>query len=284
MPLASIHFPGKSIGLSTAMNVILPGEQHGPGPFPVFYLLHGLSDDETIWTRRTSIERYADNLPLVIVMPTTARGWYTNSASDPKRAYEDHIIKDVIPFIDRTFRTINNRKARVIGGLSMGGYGAMKLALKYPDLFCSATSHSGAVAPFRLLDKDLKNFADIAPEFRAIFGDNPRNSNNDPLTLAEKCPKNLRPALRIDCGKADGLLEQNRDLHKRLNALKYPHQYLELPATPSYQDSGPLSPWTGGHDWNYWDLAVQHALVFHCRQLKIPLSTNPRPAKKKQRK
>jgi S-formylglutathione hydrolase FrmB len=275
MALANIHFPGASIGLATAMNVILPNQQHGAGPFPVFYLLHGLSDDETIWSRHTSIERYAANLPLIIVMPTTARGWYTNSKADPKRAYEDHIIKDIIPFIDRTFHTINDRKGRVIGGLSMGGYGAIKLALKYPQLFCSAVSHSGAVAPFQYFQEDPRRNADFIQEFVGIFGEDAAGGDNDPLALAEKCHKKLRPALRIDCGQGDSLIGQNRALHRQLDKLRYPHEYQELPADPAYQDRGPLSPWTGGHDWNYWDLAVQHALVFHCKQIKIPLTAAP---------
>jgi S-formylglutathione hydrolase FrmB len=284
MPLAHIHFPGKSIGLATAMNVILPGEQHGPGPFPVFYLLHGLSDDETMWLRRSSIERYAEKIPLIVVMPTTARGWYTNSRIDANRAYEDHIIKDVIPFIDRTFHTINNRKARVIGGLSMGGYGSVKLALKYPHLFSSAVSHSGAVAPFAFLTQYPRRDDAFIQEFIGIFGDNPADGDNDPLALAKKCPRKLRPALRIDCGLADGLLEQNRELHRVLDSIRYQHEYEELPADPDYQDRGPLSPWTGGHDWNYWDLAVQHALVFHCKNLKIPLPSATTRGKKKRSK
>jgi S-formylglutathione hydrolase FrmB len=286
MPLAHIRFHGDSIGLATAMNVILPGAHLGSGPFPVFYLLHGLSDDESIWIRRTSIERYVDNTPLIVVMPTTARGWYTDSRADANRAYEKHIVSDVVSFVDRTFKTIPERKGRVVGGLSMGGYGAVKLALKYPDMFLSATSHSGAVAPFRFLGKDKQRYADIAPEFRAIFGDEPRDGENDPMRLAERCPRKLRPALRIDCGKADHLLQQNRDFHQRLVSLRYPHEYHELPSRAAYQDRGPLSPWTGGHDWNYWDLAVQHALVFHCRQLGIslPAERNPRVARKASRR
>ena len=80
--------------------------------------------------------------------------------------------------------------------------------------------------------------------------------------------------LAVVC-KADGLLAQNRDFHKLLTKIGYRHAYEELPAAPSHQDRGPLSPWTGGHDWNYWDLAVQHALIFHCRQLGIPLRASP---------
>src|SRR5215831_16091455 len=98
MALAEISFFSKSISLMSRMMVILPdGGGEGGGPFPVFYLLHGLSDDCSIWLRRTSIERYVSGIPWIVVMPETGRGWYTNAATLPGGMYEDHMIKDVIP-------------------------------------------------------------------------------------------------------------------------------------------------------------------------------------------
>src|ERR1044071_6734116 len=98
------------------------------GPFATFYLLHGLSDDHTIWLRRTSIERYVSSLPLIVVMPDGERGFYTDAQEG--FAFESAITKDLISFIDRTFPTKADRSGRAIGGLSMGGDGAVKLALK----------------------------------------------------------------------------------------------------------------------------------------------------------
>ena len=254
MALANLSFFGRSIGVTTGLTVILPDA--GPGPFPVFYLLHGLGDDHTIWARRTSIERYVSGLPLIVVMPDTARGWYTNSATTPGALYEDHLIKDVIPFVDRLFPTIARREGRVIGGLSMGGYGAVKLALKFPDLFCSATSHSGAVmTPLYKPETRPKDFQPMATEFEAIFGSSWRGGSSDPTALATKCPIHLRPALRIDCGTNDFLLDQNREFHACLDSLHFPHEYEEFP---------------GEHNWAYWDIHVQDAIRFHCRVLKIP--------------
>jgi S-formylglutathione hydrolase FrmB len=278
MALAEIRFFGNSISLATAMNVLIP--DNIPGPLPVFYLLHGLSDDHSIWLRHTSLERYAARIPMLIVMPTTARAWYTNSSADPKRAYEDHIIKDVIPFIDRTFPTNKKREARAIGGLSMGGYGAIKLALKHPHLFASANSHSGALAPFRPTAAERSDNLG-SPEFTNIFGPSPRGSDNDPLALATKCPKNLRPKLRIDCGATDHLLNQSREFHTHLNSLNYPHDYEELPRTPPPPPPRPPNPRPPGHDWNYWDYTIQQALTFHCKNLNIQLPTEKAATSKK---
>jgi putative tributyrin esterase len=253
MALANLSFFGKSIGLTSQLSILLPDS--GNGPFPVFYLLHGLSDDHTTWLRRTSLERYAADIPMIIVMPATGRGWYTNSESPGGRAYEDHITKDVLPFIDRLFPTIQRREGRVIGGLSMGGYGAVKLALKFPDTFCSATSHSGPLmTPLHKPESRPKELQAKGAEFEAIFGKDWRGGPNDPIALAKKCPLHLRPALRFDCGTNDFLLDQNREFHSLLNELPFPHEYQEF---------------DGDHNWAYWDNHIQEALAFHRRQLHI---------------
>lgn len=251
MALCSVNFYGQSIGLATSMNVIVP--ESGAGPFPVFYLLHGLSDDHTIWLRRTSIERYVANIPMIVVMPTTHRGFYTNGQAPGTYRYEDHFIKDVVGFVDRLFPTIKSRAGRVIGGLSMGGYGAVKLALKYPDLFCAATSHSGALlGPNFAPPGKQKDMDGVDAEFLAMFGSCFRGGPDDVLALAEKCPKKQRPALRVDCGTADFLIEHNRLFHEALKKLDYPHEYQEF---------------SGAHDWAYWDEHVREAVAFHVARL-----------------
>src|SRR5205823_3171080 len=140
MACCKLRYFSKALDKQTAANVILP-EKH-TGPFAVFYLLHGLSDDHTTWVRRTSIERYVENLPLLVVMPDGGRGFYCDAVDG--FAYETALVRDLVTFIDQTFPTRANRGGRCIGGLSMGGYGAIKIALRFPELFCSATSHSGA--------------------------------------------------------------------------------------------------------------------------------------------
>jgi S-formylglutathione hydrolase FrmB len=141
----------------------------------------------------------------------------------------------------------------------MGGYGAVKLALKFPHLFCAATSHSGPLmTPLYKPETRPKDYQPMLTEFESIFGPDWQGGPNDPVALAQKCPLHLRPALRLDCGVGDFLLEQNRDFHTHLQSLPYPHEYEEFP---------------GEHNWAYWDTHIQDAIRFHSKVLKIPLPT-----------
>lgn len=226
------------------MNVILPDRQAGAGPFPAFYLLHGLLDDHTIWARRTSIERYVEGLPLIVVMPDGGRSFYCDAVEGP--AYETHIVQDVVGFVDRFLNAVPSRAGRVIGGLSMGGYGALKLAFKFPHLFCSAVSHSGCLA--------ITRREELNPELQRVFGLSYRGGKDCLFRLAETVDRALLPAIRIDCGVGDGLLEENHTFREHLTTLNIPHEYEEFP---------------GAHNWSYWDLHVREAIAFHRRVLKI---------------
>ena len=234
----------------TAFTAIVPDDK--PGPFPVLYLLHGLSDDHTAWARRSNIERYVQNLPLIVVLPNAERSFYTDAKELYKSAYETYLIKDVMGFVDRTFQTIPTRAGRVIAGLSMGGYGAFKLALKHPDKFCAAVSHSGAVDFAR---GDFTRDDDWGHEWSKIMGSHPAGGSDDIFALAETIDRAQLPALRFDCGTEDFLLDHNRALDARLTALGIPHDYVEHP---------------GGHDWPYWNRYVLDTLKFFCPLLGLP--------------
>jgi S-formylglutathione hydrolase FrmB len=251
MAVCEIHTNNDNVlNKMMSVTVILPEGVH-LGPFPVFYLLHGLSDDHTAWVRKTSIERYVQDLPLIVVMPNGERSFYTDARDDPYGAFETYIVHDLIGFVDRVFRTIPTNEGRVIGGLSMGGYGALKLALKHPDLFRAAVSHSGAVArgtdPLRADDEWLRQFI-------PIFGEKPGGGPEDIFALAEHADRGTLPAMRIDCGVDDDLIETNRRLHRHLDALGVAHEYAEYP---------------GGHTWEYWDTHVQEAIAFFARELGL---------------
>ena len=247
MACATLHFHSPALAKACSMTVIVPEGSVGTPPFPVCYLLHGLSDDHTSWARRTSIERYVADLPLIVVMPDGGRGFYCDAVDGP--AYERYLLEDVIGFVDRTFHTIAERQGRVIGGLSMGGYGALKLALKYPQLFCSAVAHSAALDVRRRIERP-----EVAEEMRRIFGPAPGGGPDDPYALAATMDRTLLPALRLDCGLEDGLLEENRAFHHHLAHLGIPHEYAECP---------------GAHTWEYWDCHIQEALTFHQRALGL---------------
>ena len=201
--------------------------------------------------RRTSIERYVTGLPLAVVMPDGGRGWYTNALNAPGYRHEDDLVKDVVGLVDRTFPVTAARSGRAIGGLSMGGYGAVKIGLKHHEMFASVTSHSGALGfPRRPIEKAKAQ----SPEFATIFGDHARGGPEDPFALVETIDHGRLPALRLDCGKDDFLLADNREFHKHLESLHVPHEYAEFP---------------GGHDWAYWDEHVRAAVDFHVRKLGL---------------
>lgn len=231
------------------MHVILP--EVGKPPYPTFYLLHGLTDDHTRWLRQSSIERYVEGLPLIVVMPDGGRGFYTrhNQGHD----YARYIAHDCVQFVERNFPARARRTSRCIGGLSMGGYGALRIALGYPDLFISANSHSGAVMIGSR--KQDKRSPLSAWEFQQIFGKNPAGTEHDLLHLAENAKAVGRlPKIRIDCGEEDFLFEDNREFTQRLDEMGIPHEYEEFP---------------GAHDWAYWDLHIQDALKFHAKHLRM---------------
>ena len=249
MAFATINYFSRSLQKASSFNIVFPEDAAATRPWAVFYLLHGLSDDHTIWMRRTSIERYVAGLPLAVVMPDGGRGWYTNAAEG--YAYEDDLVKDVVGLVDRTFPVRAERAGRCIGGLSMGGYGAVKVGLKHHDMFASVNSHSGAVG-FPRLDPDKP--PPFGAEFTRIFGKSPRGGREDPYAIVEQVDHGKLPALRIDCGTEDFLLEQNRGFHKHLESLHIAHEYQEFP---------------GGHEWPYWEKHVEETLLFCDRQLRL---------------
>jgi S-formylglutathione hydrolase FrmB len=242
MPFMELHYFSHALGMQTAANVILP-DGEAEGPFEVMFLLHGLSDDHTIWARRTSIERYVEGLPLIVVMPNGGRGFYTDAVSG--LAYETAIAGDLAGLV-RRFLPVKERWC--VTGLSMGGYGAARLALRFPKVFASAASHSGAM--------DFGHWPEYRPdtpeEFKRILGESPAGGPNDLYALASGLKKSERPRLRFDCGVDDFLIEANRGFHNHLAALGYKHEYAEFP---------------GDHSWAYWDEHVQEAIAFHRKSL-----------------
>jgi S-formylglutathione hydrolase FrmB len=209
-----------------------------------------LYDNHTGWCRRSSIERYVEVLPLIVVMPNAERSFYTDSPVMPLVQFETFFTTDLIAFVDRTFRTKREAPARALAGLSMGGYGALKLALKHPDLFCAASSLSGALD----IAEYIKRGSLSKVEFDQLFGDSPIGGDDDLFAIAERADRASLPALRFDCGVDDPLIKCNRRLHTHLTELCVPHEYHEHP---------------GVHSWTYWDTHIQETIPWVCEQLGI---------------
>lgn len=215
--------------------------------FPVVYLLHGLSGHFDNWTERTKIEEYAASHDLIIVTPEGGDGWYTDSASVPNDKFESYLIKELIPEIDRKFRTAANRENRSIAGLSMGGYGAIKFGLKYPEMFAIIGSFSGAFdAPSRGLGG-----AKTWPSIVSVFGPDGSETRrrNDIFALVRAMPEAGRrslPFIYLDCGTEDFLFKTNREFAALLVETKVPHEYRQRPGT---------------HNWQYWDSQVREFLA-----------------------
>ena len=243
MAFAQLHWYSSVLGKQTTTWVLLPDA--GDPPFGTLYLLHGLSDDHTVWLRRTRLEAHVGKRPLIVVLPDGGRGFYTNH-HDGGPQWATHIGVELPTLIERTFPAKATREGRFIGGLSMGGYGALRVALGHPDRFASAHSHSGALlGPRRRVDFPP------TPEYRAIVGPHQglAGTDNDLALLATRAKAgHALPRLRIDCGVDDFLLEDNRTFTGQLTAAGVEHEYAEYP---------------GGHTWEYWEEHVQEAIAFH---------------------
>lgn len=257
MAYIQCRFFSEVLGLTTSMSVILPEpglSQIGmagsaqAGPYPVLYLLHGMSDDDSVWMRRTSIERYVSSLGLVVVMPQVGLSFYTDMA-EGNRYWT--FISEELPQVCRSFFPISDRREDTFAaGLSMGGYGAFKLALRKPDQFCAAASLSGALNVARNIFEGGAGETPAAALFRRIFGpDGPKGTDNDLLTLLEelKHREEPLPALYQCCGTEDFLYPDNVLFRDACTAAGLQLTYEEGP---------------GSHDWAYWDAKIQDVLAW----------------------
>jgi putative tributyrin esterase len=253
--MALIHCEFKSgvLDLSTSMVVILPQPESSPRgrrrKYPTLYLLHGLSDDHTAWQRWTSIERYVEPLGLAVVMPAVHRSFYTDMA----RGYRYWtFVSEELPGLARSFFPLSDaRKDNFVAGLSMGGYGAFKLALSFPDRYAAAASLSGALDVVRVAGgEDEDDDDDWRDEMRGIFGDSEEvaGSDNDLFHLARRAARSrVRPRLYQCCGTEDSLYPDNVRFKELAESVGLDLTYEEGP---------------GEHEWSYWDQQIQNVLAW----------------------
>ena len=253
MTLFQCNFFSEIIGVCSSLNVILPDPKHGHDgqvlqrpdqKFRALYLLHGYSDDHTIWQRRTSIERYVEGTNLAIIMPAVHLSFYTDMEKGYR--YWTFVSEELPALVESWFPISSAREDRFTAGLSMGGYGAYKLALSHPGRFSAAASLSGALdmrGAFKSPDKAWR------VEMQRIFGnakDFP-GSKNDLFTLAEQLKHSDNPDLALYqwCGTEDFLYADNLRFRDHAYALGLNLTYEEGP---------------GGHEWSAWDFMIQKVL------------------------
>lgn len=250
MALMQCEFFSEALGISSSMTVILPqptqaqiGMQGkaGTGKHPTLFLLHGYSDNHTIWLRRTSIERYVAQLGLAVVMPAVNLSYYTDMKAGA--AYWTFISEELPALVRSFFPLSDRREDNFVAGLSMGGYGAFKLALGKPEQYAAAASLSGAL--------DAKaTFKNMRPQaFAMTFGSEEEfdGSVNDLYHAAAQVAASGGPKPRLFqcCGTEDFLYDMNRDFLRHAQELGLDLTYEEGP---------------GSHEWGYWDRMIQRVL------------------------
>jgi S-formylglutathione hydrolase FrmB len=239
-------FRSASLQREMRYRVFLPqGYEQSVKRYPTLYLLHGLYGDFQNWSTLTNLTKWAEHLDLIIAMPDAGNSWYVNSATSETDKYEDYIVQDFLAEIDSHFRTIRDRHARSIAGLSMGGYAAMNFSLKHPELFSFSGVISGALDAPGNLDERKPEFRDGLLKVFGSHGNKTRIAN-DVFALLENADRATLPYFYIDCGADDMFIAVNRDLVSRLQQKKIAYEYHEFP---------------GDHNWQYWDEAIRRFLL-----------------------
>lgn len=228
--------------------VILPRDynKNTTENYPVLYLLHGLTGHFDDWWKMSKISEYVFDYNYIVVMPEGDNGWYSDSATVPSNKYESYIIKELIPEIDKSFRTLPNRENRAIAGLSMGGYGSLKFGLKYPQMFSLVGSFSGVLGAASLTQREMGNQGILSNTITTAFGkkSSQTRKSNDIFKIMKTITPNNKSALPffyVICGTEDFLITTNRTLTTMLFEKKIPHEFRQFP---------------GNHDWKIFDAQV----------------------------
>jgi putative tributyrin esterase len=265
MAFLDFHFFSEALGLTCSAWILIPEPSTGQigmdggvsrEKYPTLYLLHGLSDDHTTWMRRTSIERYAAAKNIAVVMPAVGRSFYQDMANGQK--YWTFVSEELPARCERLLPLSTAREDRFAAGLSMGGYGALRLGLAKPERFAAVASLSGALdMTRRARDAGREGSRVSLDEWIGILGPTLKieGSGADLEFLARKVASSSgpKPGIYLACGAEDELLEDSRAFRRHLEAMRLPATYVESP---------------GSHEWGYWDGQIQRVLDW------LPLQQN----------
>ena len=259
MAVIDCNFYSKTLDTSTSMKVILPQCPEG-GDIPceikkrfneepnVLYLLHGYSGDHNSWLNLTSILRYTRDMNIIVVMPSGGNSYYTNMMNNFN--YWTFLSEELPDLTHKFFKISKKPEKTFVAGLSMGGYGAFKLALTYPERFAAAGSFSGALDNAAYYSK-IKTIPEEKIKFDRIFGDMNRfsGSGNDLFKLVNdvKNKKSKLPGLFQCCGTEDFFYQENINFRNCLVDNKIQLTYEEAP---------------GEHNWDFWDVAIKRFLNY----------------------
>jgi S-formylglutathione hydrolase FrmB len=235
--LRDVTFHSTALNRDMQYRVVLPLDAAPGSKLNAVYLLHGGGGGFRDWTNDSDVARFAES-GLVLVMPEGGSSYYTNAVDPPRDRYEDYIVKDLITDVESKFPVATGRSNRAIVGVSMGGFGAVNLALHHPGLFIFAGGISSAIdVPRRAFSiKRLQQ----SRHYNAIFGSSGSQTRrgNDPFVLIRTANPEATPYFFLTCGEQEGLLPANREFAALLGARHFRHEFHTVP---------------GNHDWNQWN-------------------------------
>ncbi len=235
--MIDVTFHSASLNRDMQYRAVLPARMAPGQKLPVLYLLHGGGGGFRDWSNYSDVARYAEQ-GMVLVMPEGNSSYYTNSADRPQDRYEDYIVHDLIADVEQKLPVASGRPNRAIAGVSMGGFGAVVLALKHPDLFVFAGGLSPALdvpsRPFSI--KRVGQYRQHSSIF-GPWGSQGRRAS-DPFVLVRSANPAQVPYLFLTCGDQEGLLATNKKFAALLQQRQFAYEF-HIPH--------------GGHDWNQWD-------------------------------
>ena len=299
-PVRTVEFYSPAVDRTMKYNIVLPAEYDSSDErFPVLYLLHGLTQNYTAWSRLGTPVYAGLFSDLIVVMPDGGNSWYVNfaeSGGGQRNDWEDHIVQDIVGHVDGHYRTIARREGRAIAGLSMGGYGSLTLGLRHPEMFISIGSTSGAISYGRDAARRARGEmqprragAQRTPEEQAARDEARRRPNPrigiegfssqvertpegrpfvtaedadayDPFVLIHQVPSEQLPHIYLDSGTEDRLIQVAREFAQVLFENDIPFDFMQMP---------------GAHNSTYWTQSIGHIMSIQYEVMRRALGERP---------